>query len=270
MEHTNYCRQMVKQFTRMLETPVGIPEIHIKMLSNAVDLSNASTKFILPEGGRPYEDPNFRALDESVPLRLPYPFIALEYSRTGISNYGDGFNSSKAIVFARESEGYIVITPVMWIDHAKIWGPGPDVALPIVGYLDRSTVINGYTAVKIKLSDERLELSDYSCEVGALLCFLNVLNCNNVHIQRSEPKKSEKKIKAALPFDAYHVLTIDVGRSSSAGAGLAGCSHRSPREHLRRGHIRRLEDGRRIWVNATVVSAGRGFAKVEKDYRVTA
>lgn len=269
MEHLNYCRQMVKQFTRMIEMPHGIPEENLKMLSHGVDLANASHKFILPEGGRLYDDPNYRALDESVPLRLPYPFVALEYSRRSTSPNSAGFSSSKAIVFAREREGYIVITPVMWIDHASIWGPGPDAAIPTVGYLDRATVINGYTAIKIKLSDERFNISDYACEVGALLCFLNVLNCKNVHIERSEPRKAGKKIKAALPFDTYHVLTIDVGKSPGAGSGLIGISHRSPREHLRRGHIRRLEDGRRIWVNATVVAAGRGAAKVEKDYRVT-
>jgi hypothetical protein len=95
---------------------------------------------------------------------------------------------------------------------------------------------------------------------------LNALACSNVHIERSEPKKSSKKIKSALPFDTYHILTIDVPGNS--GGGMATGSHRSPREHLRRGHIRRLGDGRRIWVNATVVAAGRGAGVVTKDYAI--
>jgi hypothetical protein len=35
-------------------------------------------------------------------------------------------------------------------------------------------------------------------------------------------------------------------------------THRSPREHLRRGHIRIYQSGRRIWVNSTLVNAGVG------------
>lgn len=41
----------------------------------------------------------------------------------------------------------------------------------------------------------------------------------------------------------------------------------SPREHLRRGHIRRLEDGRKFWINAAVVAAGNG-GKIHKDYGI--
>ena len=48
--------------------------------------------------------------------------------------------------------------------------------------------------------------------------------------------------------------------------GMPSGHHRSPREHLRRGHIRRLADGRRIWVNAAIVGAGKGVGVVSKDY----
>lgn len=102
-----------------------------------------------------------------------------------------------------------------------------------------------------------------------MLSFLNALQCVNVHIERSMPKKGNKKIKAALQFDSYHVLTIDVPGRPADLSGIGG-PHRSPREHLRRGHIRRLTDGRRIWVNATVVAAGRGAGIVTKDYALRA
>ena len=101
------------------------------------------------------------------------------------------------------------------------------------------------------------------------LHFLNALSCANVHVERDLPKKAGKKINSALPFDTYHVLTIDVpGHAGAVGSPTGG--HRSPREHLRRGHIRRLEGGRRIWVNATVVAAGRGAGVVTKDYALRA
>lgn len=263
MEHLNYCRQMTKQFANAIAIP-SFPAENRKVLSHAIDLAQASQKFLLPDGGRLYDDPEYRALDESEPLKLPYPFIALEYARPGHATNEEGFKSTKSILFAREREDVIVLMPIMWVDHEGMWGPMPEAAIPRVGYLDRATVIGGYTAIKMQRADERLPLSDYADEVGALLCFLNVLQCRNVHVERSDPKKIGKKIKAALPFDTYHVLTIDVPGKPSDGTATGG--HRSPREHLRRGHIRRLADGRRIWVNATVVAAGRGAGVATKDY----
>jgi hypothetical protein len=266
VQHLNYCRQMVKQFTNAIAIP-SFPQENREILSHAIDLSNASQKFLLPEGGRLYEDPEYRALDESVPLKLPYPFIALEYTRRTYAPNEEGDKSSKAICFARERDDAIVLLPVMWIDHMGMWAPAPEAALPRVGYLDRSKVMGGYTAIQLHRAYDRIPLSDYADEAGALLCFLNVLQCNNVHIERSPNKGVGRKVKSALPFDTYHVLTIDVPGKSGDGAATGG--HRSPREHLRRGHIRRLADGRRIWVNATVVAA-RGGGVVTKDYALRA
>lgn len=265
MEHLNYCRQMTKQFANAIAIP-SFPAENRRILSHAMDLAQASQKFLLPEGGRLYDDAEYRALDESEPLKLPYPIIALEYKRSGSASNEDGLTSTKAILFARERDSAIVLMPVIWVDHMGMWSPMPEAAIPRVGYLDRTSVIGGYTAIKMQRADDRIPLSDYSDEAGALLCFLNVLQCKNVHLERSEPKKTGKKIKAALPFDAYHVLTIDVPGNAGHGTAIGG--HRSPREHLRRGHIRRLGDGRRIWVNATVVAAGRGAGVVTKDYAV--
>ena len=267
----------------MLTVPSIEPELRA-LFSSVLDLHGASTKFILPEGGRLYDDKELRALDESAQIRLPYPYVALEYhsngrERTldepvglvnGIPQYeGDDFVSApKRVVYARERAGYIVATIAFWTRHDGVWRVLPECAIPNIGYLDRGASILGRPAIKVKFQDPRIPMSDYMDELGALLCFLNVLQCSNVHVERSEPKKAGKKVKAALPFDAYHVLTIDVF-GKTGGAAATG-DHRSPREHLRRGHIRRLADGRRIWVNATVVAAGRGAGVVSKDYLVRA
>lgn len=266
MEHLNYCRKMVKQFAGDIRKP-GLPEDNRGILSHAIDLAQASQKFLLPDGGRIYDDKEYRSLDENEPLSLPYPFIALEYSRQRdvIAESAETY-SSKVIIFARQRDDAIVFMPVIWLDRYGFWGPMPEAAIPRVGYLDREKTFNGYTAVRIEIADTRLPLSDYSDEAGSLLCFLNILQCRNVHVEQSRPKNHGKKIKAALSFDTYHVLTIDAPGKS--GEGAATGSHRSPREHLRRGHIRRLGDGRRIWVNATVVAAGRGAGVVTKDYAV--
>lgn len=269
MEHLNYCRQMVKQFSTDIRKP-GFPEENRGIMSHAIDLAQASQKFLLPDGGRIYDDMEYRALDENEPLSLPYPFIALEYARQrNVTTEEAETYSSKVIIFARQRDDAIVFLPVIWLDRYGVWGPMPEAAIPRTGYLDRTKTFNGYTAIKIAIADPRLSLSDYSDEAGSLLCFLNILQCRNVHTERSEPKSSGKKIKAALPFDSYHVLTIDAPIAESCQGAATG-THRSPREHLRRGHIRRLSDGRRIWVNATVVAAGRGAGIVTKDYAIRA
>lgn len=267
MEHLNYCRSMRKQFMVAIERP-GFPSEHRKVLSRLIYLAKESQKFILPDGGRLYDDPEYRALDENETLNLPYPLIALEYARNKSSAKENEENSKKCVLFARELAEVIVLSPVMWIDKLNMWGPLPEVAIPRVGYLDRALVTDGRTAIKLQQSDVRVPISDYGDEVGALLCMLNVLQCRNVSVTKSEVSKTRKAMttgkKGALPFDSYHVLTIDVPGKTGDGAPTGG--HRSPREHLRRGHIRRLDGGRRVWVNATVVSAGLGAGKVHKDY----
>ncbi len=52
-----------------------------------------------------------------------------------------------------------------------------------------------------------------------------------------------------------------------AGEGVAGGNHASPRMHLRRGHLRRLEN-KVIWVRPAMVNAGSNAGAVLKDYAV--
>lgn len=281
MEHLNYSRQLVRKCMEMLEVPSLDPEKR-GLFSSVVDLHGASVKFILPDGGRLYDDRELRALDESVQLRLPYPYLALEYHSVsigrkldepiglvdGVPQYEghDSVEAPKSVVYARERSGFIVITIAFWTRHDGAWRVLPECAIPTTGYLDRGVKFSGRPAIKTAFQDPRVPMSDYIDEIGALLCFLNIMQCSNVSVERSEPRKQGAKVKGALKFDTYHVLTIDAPGISGTGAATGG--HRSPREHLRRGHIRVLADGRRIWVNATVVASGRGAGMVSKDYAI--
>lgn len=277
MHPLNYCRQMVKHFSEMIAIPSVAPDVKAYM-SHCIDLAKASHKFLLPDGGRLYDDKDYRALDEREPLNLPYPLIAIEFERSAgylASNphtSGD-VQPRKALLFARQREDCIAISVVVWAEHVGRWVPYPEVALPRTGYINRGSRINGYVGVLLAQNPSAfMDISgdEYMDEVGALLCLLNVLQCRNVHVDTCAPSRVRASMtrKGALPFDTYHVLTIDAAPSGTARYGAG--SHRSPREHLRRGHIRRLEEGRRIWVNATVVAAGRGAGVVSKDYAIHA
>lgn len=259
MQQTNYCRQMIVQFKAMAAVPSVEPEKKA-VVEHVIDLCRASQKFMLPTNGILLPDAEFRALDDSVPLRLPHPFVALEFAGHGVAADG-GVLRYKRVAFCREDEDGIYVRPAAYFSANGFWMVKRDARIPRVNYLNRSNPSEVVVVCDYQGTEDRLLTFNY---IVVVLGFLNALACSNVRVQAISPKKTGKKIKGALPFDTYHVLTIDTPSHSGEGAATGG--HRSPREHLRRGHIRRLPDGRRIWVNATVVAAGRGAGVVTKDY----
>lgn len=269
MQHLNYSRQLAQFCLEKLKSNV-LTTKGVKLFSSVLLLHNLSVKFLLPEGGRFNEDPSYSSLDETIPLHLPYPCIALEYHSSDHNflpgqNETNSFFTPKHVIYAKEEEEDIVVFIGFQFEGSTDWGALPPIMLDKTNYLSRSnTSPDGKVPIVINITDPKIPITDYSDEIGALLNFLNALRCSNVHTERSEPKKAGKHIKAALPFDTYHLLMIDELAQSVTGTPTGG--HRSPREHLRRGHIRRLANGRTIWINSTVVAAGRGGGKITKDY----
>jgi hypothetical protein len=281
VEPLNHSRQLAADCIK-LALAKGVPQSLKDPAEDAVRLHGASQKFLLPAGGRLLDDLEYRALDESQTLRLPFPVICLEYTSNGKERpedepvcfvngqaqyeTSDWVSAPKRVVYAEEIDGWIQVTVCFWTRHDASWRVLPKVAIPVMDYLDRGTVLNGRVGIKYAMQDERIPGSDYMDEVGALMCFLNALQCSNVGTEiGAKARPTPKKAKSALPFDEYHVLTVELPRQAPANGALDGSTaHRSPREHLRRGHIRRLADGRRIWVNAAVI--GRGAAALHKSY----
>lgn len=109
---------------------------------------------------------------------------------------------------------------------------------------------------------------DTKDEVAAIVQMCAALACSNVSTELHEPTPKQVRTatrRGALPFDSYRILVVDGQPSQATGSG--GGTHASPRTHLRRGHIRCLSSGRRIWVNSTVVNPGAG-GFVHKEYAV--
>lgn len=257
MEHLNYCRQLLKRSkTALSKAPAKSPAE--KAAQAVIDLCNKSQKFLLPFDGKIIDDEALRALDDSMPLQLPYPVIALEFKGEAATP-----QEAKRIVFCVEGKDDVLVIPMAsW--GGQDWVKSTPISVKKVGYLDRTARDTGFYARAVNNNNDGLASSD----VMVLLSLCNALACSNVQTELSAPKRGAKIVKSAFPFDSYHVLTITT--SGKHGEASAASSHRYPREHLRRGHIRRLADGRRIWVNATVVVAGRGSGFVSKDYRIAA
>lgn len=289
MKSLDYCRQMSKQFTKqsiLFESTRKDVSLYLKY---CVHLSSISQKFMLPDGGVFYLDPHYKALDDTIELRLPFPVIAVEFERsseflTRVSARQGCYQPSKALFFAHEEEDRINITVIGWHDPLSLWTPYPQVAIPRTGYLDRLNETKQEVGIKIwpnpsskELIGVDIPISDYADEVGCLLSFLNVLQCKNVGTDVIHPGAVKKAMsagkKGVLPFDSYHILTVDVPSDKSCtndSSSATGGTHRSPREHVRRGHIRRLSDGRRIWVNSTIVGVKNNGGSVKKDYAIRA
>lgn len=118
----------------------------------------------------------------------------------------------------------------------------------------------------------RLMMHDIALEVRALMEFCEAMSCSNVctDIVQSQNKKiNDKRIKnGKLPIYETKVLAIEVPGKRGVYAFGATEDRRSPRQHLRRGHVRVIGDGRRIWVNSCVVGS-KETGVVEKSYRVS-
>lgn len=106
--------------------------------------------------------------------------------------------------------------------------------------------------------------------VLAELC--EALSCSNVThepIEKINPAVNARRIRdGKLPLYETRCLIINAGKQATAGTAQGG-THNSPRQHLRRGHIRRLLSGN-IWVNSCVVAANSPLGKIDKSYAVTA
>lgn len=107
--------------------------------------------------------------------------------------------------------------------------------------------------------------------IFAVLELVVALECKNVTYQTTQPRKLNKSAKkrGALPFDSYRVLTVVTNGKAEKiiTNNQKGGDRHSPREHMRRGHIRTCASGIKTWVQPTVVNAGIGSV-LNKDYRI--
>lgn len=105
-------------------------------------------------------------------------------------------------------------------------------------------------------------------EVQTVVQACSVINCANVTtVEVTAPAALNKKRqeKGKQPFFTYKILQLsDEHRESGKNSGG---THSSPRMHLRRGHLRRLEN-KVIWVRPSMVNAGSSAGVVLKDYAV--
>lgn len=105
----------------------------------------------------------------------------------------------------------------------------------------------------------------------SLLELCAVLNCSNIETDSVHPPpklNAKRERNGKLPFYEYKLLVVRDPAHGTTRSGVAVHDRRSPRQHLRRGHIRRYQTGKTVWINQMVVGSARDGI-IQKDYAVT-
>lgn len=270
-----------------------------KRLLLLCDTLKDSVKFIMPDGGRLFggSGPAFTRRDIKF-LRLPYPSIVLEYFISkGKFHEGTSIPSSKRIALAVEIPDGIIVQSIYFYDHLSIWHPCACAAfIPREQNTPKKDLLYLHKIENGKKSDLKWELliffndayseyknkhglkkamKDYSLdlldEMNSVLSFLIAKSCSNVYEKtgKRQDKINKKRAKTGRqPFFTYKILEIQVPiiGSKSGSEDDEKNKRKSPRIHLRQGHVRRLKSGVNIWVNHCIVGSKK-HGLINKDYR---
>lgn len=243
---TNFCRDILKQ-TKISSLPTDI-----------MSVINNSQKFILPDNGIIFESRG-KTIDK-LQLQLPFDCIALEFF---------DFDKCKNVIFATQcGSNCVQMFSAYYVNKNKEWGFSP-VFVQIIADFEKFNISFHKLFDNVELTE--IEEKDFfKMMFLPLIEFLEALSCKNVSIENHASRKTGKSKLDALPFDEYKILCVNVNKTyDSVGNEINETKmYKSPREHLRRGHIRRLQKGN-VWVQSTVVNFGIG-SRIKKSYKLTA
>lgn len=227
----------------------------------------AAQHFTLPEGGRLFDD-GLRGLDTDLhAIRLPFPIVTISFA--------DG--ARRTLVVAQEvqelheaGQNTIVVRVATDTGDGQGWGFFPCTAQPEQRHDDDSVVWQCFDAIGSRL--DRTPMHEAVMAAGrSVLELVEALSCNNVAsevVERVDPAvNARRRRNGKLPLYETRILVVKVGDVAHAIGSPLGGDRNGPREHLRRGHVRRLPDGRRTWIQACVVGS-RALGVVRKTYAV--
>lgn len=261
----NYAAEAEKQFTNYQVSNFVNDADYQANLKEILNTLNHGVHFALPDNGVIFND-NFKGMT-NVPVKLPFERITIEFFTT---NHYDK-NISKIIIVAEQKLDEIIAHMLMFEKNKKVWVTSPCAFLTKSQVFDESFVFQTFDLSKdfsilarsVKLRCGKT-IATHLCEL------LEALSCKNVYTQALEPfnhkKKNDKLVKAGkLPLYETKILVVDSSVKIVDKTDLGG-THASPRQHLRRGHIRRYATYS-IWINNMVIGKASN-GKIDKSYAV--
>ncbi len=276
----------LEKLSERLKQPInGMHDKAKQAICGAIDLALSRPKFFLPFNGNTLEI-DVPDLKIQPPLRLPYPIMSLEFplDLPGMKTFSPGaYGSARCVAILLEANEHIHIISWMWYKKQTGqfgWSTSnyvSSMSMKATPYAKDNGLYCGISAREIRTweyLDTETELIEDPLGHRALCATLNLiaaLRCTNVHtdsIPASSALNKKRMTNGKPPFSEYKILTISQPKGYPQRTGLTG-THASPRQHLRRGHIRHLADERLVWVNQCLVgNAADGH--IVKDYRVEA
>lgn len=280
MNPTNYSVSAVREFWAILQRAGRGRENDRANLDYLVDCLERGIHFALPDHGLLIERPR-KIGNVSAIAKPPFPVTILEYAATGESIPGHpDYKTEKRIVVATDDGDKVTIVPINSAPSNmtdRRWLT-PVIFIQIEYNQTGETTRYGYSEffpdlfATLNHDDKASAINDakalaQGC-IEAYLEFCEVLACSNVShetIKAPYALNNARFKRGKILLKDYHILTIN---GANPKASLQGDGSRQVRSHLRRGHIRRLQSGKRTWVNSCIVNGGaEGF--VSKDYKVS-
>lgn len=161
--------------------------------------------------------------------------------------------------FHEKGRGHVALPPLMLFtvtpdptrpkQWATIWAP---------------TIWNtgrALEAIKARFQVDGGLIAECMDPVMAMLMYLNTTGVISEKVPASVALNKARVKKGRFPIPERHIVRIDP-RVLGAGGGSGDGHHKSPRAHYRRGHIRRLDNGRTTWVKACIVAGSVQDANV--------
>lgn len=250
-----------------------------------------SQRFYLPHGADVLEGKAYADVMEL--LQLPFDCVAI-LSETWMNNEGVGQHGTlmETMTVAFNVQGP-TNDALRWADSTtlpatawchliclaknpftKQWvigGPNIVVEKTAEGAIDWTITLDEYSRKLVKImAPERLarEATNDVHVVTNLCVMLALKNVKTRDIAPPPKMQKSRALRGKLPLWSYHVLEVDGVQWDSLDEA-SDHTHMGYRSHLRRGHIRRLDEQRHVWVRAAFVHGKQpGFAA--KDYRVHA
>lgn len=231
--------------------------------------------FAIEDGGEIFND-DYKAI-KGTKINLPFDKITIEWYENTIDNFkSDRSVSTKKIAIAHQYEHIIKVYSCAYLDDYDCW-----FAMPFCSSINcdweigselKNEDTNIMTATEI-LAESNIDinagLGDMGNAVIAVMELVEALSCKNVEqtVYQEVSKTNAQRIKSGkLPIYETKILTIKASEPKLSKQGISTGTHASPRQHLRRGHIRRLETSN-IWVNACVVG-NKENGIINKSYNV--
>lgn len=290
----NFAAQCARD-TRLVADDLRVGGMHddAGTCARLADQITRAQHFALPENGSLFDD-DLRALT-GLSLRLPYKTITVEY----IARTADGILRRMALAeeIERDDGLWVRVTafakgerwtpvPVAIELPSKAWedlstpatqlhelAEDPDICPPAPArYQFRpATILPGLLdGIAADIRETARVIVSATAPAESVMEMLEALSCANVRAdiaERVDPNVNARRVRAGkLPIWETRVLTIVCPRTLHPATGRHG-DRASPRQHLRRGHVRHLADGRRIWINAVLVGDPKNGA-IRKFYSV--